>query len=114
MVFQGFTGSGKSYLACALAKQVGTHRYRTGDVRMPRLEEEWQQAVNKPLGKQKLLRKYTNNRVLVLDEWLLDPSGAELTRFIFELMERRHDAASTIFCTQYKQSNWHARLRAAA
>ncbi|MBS7549863.1 ATP-binding protein, partial [Dietzia massiliensis] len=28
VVFQGFTGSGKSYLGCALAKQACTHRYR--------------------------------------------------------------------------------------
>ncbi|MHA7225572.1 ATP-binding protein [Glutamicibacter soli] len=114
LVFQGFTGSGKSYLACAVAKQACTHRYRTGYVRMPDLEEEWQQADNKPLGVQKLLRKYANYSVLVLDEWLLDPPTGEFTRFIFELMERRYDAASTIFCTQYKQSDWHARLGADA
>ena len=33
-------------------------------------------------------------------------------RFIFELMERRSDAASTILCTQYKQSDWLVRLGA--
>ena len=114
LVFQGFTGSGKSYLACAVAKQACAHRYRTGYVRMPDLEEEWQQASNKPLGQQKLLRKYANYSVLVLDEWLLDPPSGEFARFIFELMERRYDAASTIFCTQYKQSDWHARLCAGA
>jgi superfamily II DNA or RNA helicase len=26
-VFQGFTGSGKSYLGCALAKQAGSSRF---------------------------------------------------------------------------------------
>lgn len=45
-----------------------------------------------------------------LGEWLLDPPSGEFTRFILELMERRHDTASAIFCTQYKQSDWHARL----
>ena len=30
--------------------------------------------------------------------------------FIFELIERRHDIALTIFCTQYKQENWFERL----
>ena len=114
LVFQGFTGSGKSYLACAVAKQACIHRYRTGYVRVPDLEEEWQQAINKPLGQQKLLRKYANYSVLVLDEWLLDPPSGEFTRFIFELMERRYDTASTIFCTQYKQSDWHSRLGAGA
>ncbi|WP_279402157.1 ATP-binding protein [Arthrobacter sp. JCM 19049] len=60
------------------------------------------------------MRKYANYSLLVLDEWLLDPPGAEFTRFVFELMERRYDAASTIFCTQYKQWDWHARLGAGA
>lgn len=114
LVFQGFTGSGKSYLACAVAKQVCAHRYRTGYVRMPDLEEEWQQASDKPLGQVKLVKKYANYSFLLLDEWLLDPPAGGFLRFIFELMERRYDAASTIFCTQYKQSDWHARLGAGA
>ncbi|MGP5265317.1 IS21-like element ISAar33 family helper ATPase IstB, partial [Glutamicibacter arilaitensis] len=67
LVFQGFTGSGKSYLACAVAKQACVHSYRTGYVRMPDLEEEWQQAAKKPLGVQKLLRRYANYSALVLD-----------------------------------------------
>ena len=114
LVFQGFTGSGKSYLACAVAKQACVHSYRTGYVRMPDLEEEWQQAANKPLGVQKLLRKYANYSALVLDEWLLEPPSGEFLSFIFELMERRYDASSTIFCTQYKQADWHTRLGAGA
>lgn len=31
-------------------------------------------------------------------------------QFIFELIERRYDNASTIFCTQYPKKDWHARL----
>ena len=41
VVFQGFTGSGKSYLGCALAKQACQHRYRAHYIRMPDLEEAW-------------------------------------------------------------------------
>ena len=39
VVFQGFTGSGKSYLGSALAKQACQHRYRAHYIRMPDLEE---------------------------------------------------------------------------
>ena len=39
VVFQGFTGSGKSYLGCALAKQACQHRIRAHYIRMPDLEE---------------------------------------------------------------------------
>lgn len=58
VVFQGFTGSGKSYLGCALAKQACRNRIRTHYVRMPDLEEEWVQAQDKPLGASKFLKKY--------------------------------------------------------
>ncbi|NLM88781.1 MAG: ATP-binding protein, partial [Syntrophomonadaceae bacterium] len=30
--------------------------------------------------------------------------------FLLELIERRHNCSSTIFCTQYKKEDWHARL----
>lgn len=34
----------------------------------------------------------------------------EQQHFLFELIERRHDCSSTIFCTQFKKDEWHARL----
>jgi DNA replication protein DnaC len=30
--------------------------------------------------------------------------------FLFELVERRHDETSTVFCAQYKLENWYSRL----
>ena len=48
--------------------------------------------------------------VTILDEWLVsDISDAEL-HFLFELMERRSDTTSTIFCTQYRKDDWVKRL----
>jgi len=57
VVFQGFTGSGKSYLGSALAKQACTMRIRAHYIRMPELEEAWIQAADKPQGQVKLLKK---------------------------------------------------------
>ena len=37
VVFQGFTGSGKSHLGCALAKHACGHRIRAHHIRMPDL-----------------------------------------------------------------------------
>lgn len=110
VVFQGFTGSGKSYLGCALAKQACLKLIRTHYVRMPDLEEEWRQAEDKPLGQNKFLKKYGSFSVLVIDEWLLDPPKGAFLRMLLELMERRYGSTATVFCTQYKQSDWHARL----
>lgn len=68
VVFQGFTGSGKSYLGCALAKQAYQHRVRAHYIRMPDLEEAWALAKDKPMGTTKFLKKYAAFTVLVIDE----------------------------------------------
>lgn len=112
VVFQGFTGSGKSYLGSALAKQACQHRYRAHYIRMPDLEESWANARDKPGGKEKWLRKYASFTLLVLDEWLLDHPDDEMRSMLLELVERRYDSVSTVFCTQYPKKDWHQRLGA--
>lgn len=72
VVFQGVTGSGKSYLGCAIAKRSCEHRIRAHYVRMPDLEEAWVAAQDTPGGAGKFLRKYAAFTLLVVDEWLLD------------------------------------------
>ena len=49
------------------------------------------------------------HRLLILDEWLLNDMTESEQHFIFELIERRYDCTSTIFCTQYKREEWHSR-----
>lgn len=110
VVFQGFTGSGKSYLGSALAKQACQHRYRAHYIRMPDLEETWATARDRPAGKEKWLRKYAAFTLLVIDEWLLDPPDDTTRSMLLELLERRYDATSTVFCTQYAKKDWHQRL----
>jgi len=110
VVFQGFTGSGKSYLGCALAKQACQHRIRAHYIRMPDLEEAWALARDKPQGQTKFLNKYAAFSVLVIDEWLLDHPDESMRSMLLELLERRYDTASTVFCTQYAKKDWHQRL----
>jgi DNA replication protein DnaC len=110
VIFHGFTGSGKSYLACALGKQACIHGIKTRYIRIPDLLMLRDEATLVPLGISKLLRKFTNYKLLILDEWLLDDLTEEEQHFLFELIERRHDNSSTIFCTQFKKEDWHARL----
>jgi DNA replication protein DnaC len=110
LVFQGFTGSGKTYLGSAIAKAACLHRYRAHYIRMPDLEENWLASVDKAGGKEKFLRKYSSYNLLVIDEWLLDPPTESLRGMLLELLERRYDSASTVFCTQYAKKDWHQRL----
>ena len=110
VVFQGYTGSGKSYLGSALAKSACQHRYRAHYIRMPDLEESWAAAKDKPGGREKWLRKHAAFTVLVIDEWLLDEPDDDVKSMLLELIERRYDATSTVFCTQYAKKDWHQRL----
>lgn len=110
VVFQGFTGSGKSYLGCALAKQACQHRIRAHYIRMPDLEEAWALAKDKPLGATKFLKKYAAFTLLAIDEWLLDHPDEGMRSMLLELLERRYGNTSTVFCTQYAQKDWHQRL----
>lgn len=110
VVFQGFTGSGKTYLGSAVARAACQHRYRALYIRMPDLEEAWLQASDKPGGREKFLRKYAAYQCLVLDEWLLTPPDDSVRGMLLELFERRYDSVSTVFCTQYQQKDWHHRL----
>lgn len=110
IVLQGFTGSGKTYLASALAKAACTHRYRAHVIRMPDLAEAWRQAGDRPQGASKFIKKYAAFTVLVLDEWLLDRPDEPMRAMLLELMEHRYDTGSTIFATQYAKKDWHSRL----
>ena len=61
-------------------------------------------------GPTKFLNKYAAFTLLVIDEWLLDHPDEGMRSMLLELLERRYDAASTVFCTQYAKKDWHQRL----
>ncbi|MFR5416733.1 MAG: ATP-binding protein [Collinsella sp.] len=58
VVLQGLTGTGKTYLACALAKAACARRVRSCYVRQPDLEDLWRESRDRPGGERKLVRKY--------------------------------------------------------
>lgn len=110
VILHGFTGSGKSYLACAIGRQACMQGIRTRYIRIPDLLILRDEATMNKQGVSKLLKKFASYKLLILDEWLLDSLTDEEQHFLFELIERRHDCSSTIFCTQFKKEEWHARL----
>jgi len=110
IIFHGFTGSGKSYLACAIGRQACMQGIRTRYIRIPDLLILRDEASLAKQGISKLLKKFSSYKLLILDEWLLDNLTEEEQHFLFELIERRHDCSSTIFCTQFKKEEWHTRL----
>ena len=62
---------------------------------------------------EKPFQKHEDSRKEIFEEeknYLRENILEEEQHLIFELIERRHNSTSTIFCTQYRKENWHARL----
>ena len=58
----------------------------------------------------KVMAKYANPLVLVLDEWLLLKPTESEQKDIFELLHRRRKKSTTIFCSQYEFEEWYDQL----
>ena len=105
----GATGSGKTYLANALGIEACKQYYKTKFVRMNDLYIEADIA-REQRTYDKLLQKYAKPRLLIIDEWLLLKPSDEEARVIFDLLHKRRDHSSTIFCSQYHQNEWYDQL----
>jgi len=110
VVFQGYTGSGKTFLACSLGKEACRQQIRTRYIRLPDLLMEYDDSKLIAGQEKKLITKYSKIPLLILDEWLMADISAEELHFLFELTERRSDTTSTIFCTQYSKKDWIKKL----
>ena len=91
----GATGSGKTYLACALGMAAVRNFLSVRYVRLPELLTEL--AIARSSGNyRKVIQQYKKPALLILDEWLLYP-----------LKETK---SSTIFCSQFDVPGWPEKL----
>lgn len=103
------TGCGKTYMACSFGMKACKQYFNTKYVRLPDLLIDLEMARTDGSYK-KVMAKYANPVVLILDEWLLlKPTDSE-QRDIFELLHRRRRKSSTIFCSQYEFEEWYDQL----
>lgn len=109
IIIQGFTGSGKTFLSCAIAKEACKKDIKTLYIRLPDLLQIKQEYSVLHLDR-KYLAKLAGYKLLVIDEWLINDISQDDIQFLFELFEQRYDKSSTIFVSQYKTEDWHARL----
>lgn len=113
IVIVGATGSGKSYLACALGNSACLEGRKVLYIRLPDL------LTDLNLGREqgnykKILKKYEKVDLLIIDEWLLVPANELAQQHILEIMERRYKTKGTIFCSQFSSESWHKRLGSGA
>ncbi|MCP4549305.1 MAG: ATP-binding protein [bacterium] len=106
VIITGPTGTGKSYLACALGNKVCREGYPVLYFRIARLFQDL--AIAKADGRyDKVLRTLVRCRLLVLDDWGTAPLTDEQRRDLFEVMEDRYDRGSTIIAAQLPVKHWH-------
>lgn len=109
----GSTGSGKTYLACAFGMEACKQYFTVKYVRLPDFLIDMEVARSEGTYK-KLMAKYANPRLLIIDEWLLLKPSEKEQQDIFELLHHRRKKSSTIFCSQYRHEGWYEQLGGAS
>lgn len=106
ILISGATGTGKSYLACALAHQACRQGYRARYWRVPRLFQACALArADGTYGR--LLGQLARIDVVVLDDFALVPLQEAERRDLLEILEDRYGTRSTIVTSQLAPNHWH-------
>ena len=106
IIIIGATGAGKTYLSCALGNSAIRQGIRTLYVRLPRLAQELMVArADGSYGK--FLERIQRMRLLIIDDWGINPFTDGERRDILEIVEDRHGGRSTIIASQFPIDTWH-------
>lgn len=102
----GPTGTGKTFLACALAHKACLANYSAIYYRLSRLLAEL--ALAKGDGRyKKMMDNLDKINVLILDDFGLMTFSDENQRDLLDILDDRHDKRSTIVTSQLPVKLWH-------
>lgn len=106
LLLTGPCGSGKTYLACALAHTACIKGYSAKYYRLSRLMLELTQA--KADGTySKALQQLAKLDVLIMDDWGLEPLNAAQRNDLMEIMDDRNGSSSTVIISQLPTDQWY-------
>ena len=106
IVISGKTGSGKSFIACALGNSACRHGYTVKYFRIPELLLEIQDAKNENRYAKFMAQLY-NIKLLILDDIGLKSYNLEESRDILEIAESRYNKCSTVLSGQIAHTEWY-------
>lgn len=109
LLITGATGSGKTWLACALAQQTCRQGTSVLYWRVPRLIEELRVAHGDG-SYIKLLKTLAKASLIVLDDWGLTALSTQDRADLLEILDDRVNAGSTLIASQLPVDTWHAYL----
>jgi DNA replication protein DnaC len=106
LLITGKTGTGKSWLACALGHKACRDDRSVLYWRVPRLLDAL--ALARGDGRHaRLLKSLARVKLLILDDWGLATMTSQQGRDMLEIVDDRHGRASTIVTSQVPVDAWH-------
>jgi DNA replication protein DnaC len=106
LLIVGPTGTGKSWLACALGHKACREGFAVLYRRAPRLFAELATA----RGEGRLARLMTSlerTRLLIIDDWGPEPLTGEQRRDLLEIVDDRDAKGSLLITSQVPVTRWH-------
>lgn len=106
LVIVGPTGTGKSWLACALGNKACRDGFSVLYKRTSRLFADLAQARGK--GRlARLIAALERVNLLILDDWGPEPLTADQRRDLLEIVDDRYNKGSLLITSQVPVSQWH-------
>ncbi|TKB50302.1 transposase [Ferrimonas sediminicola] len=106
VLITGPTGSGKTYVACALGEQACQQHRRVGYYRLPRLLGDLV-AGHADGSYNQQLTQLSKKELLILDDWGLEKLTGRQASDLLEVMEERYRRGSTVIASQLPISEWY-------
>jgi len=107
LILCGPTGVGKSWLACALGHKACRDNRSVLYQRVPKLFADL--ALARGDGRYpRLMRALGGVKLLILDDWGLEPLGPEQRHDMLEIVEDRYGRGATLITSQIPVDRWHA------
>jgi DNA replication protein DnaC len=106
LIIEGPTGVGKSWLACALGNKACRDNRSVLYQRVPKLFPDL--ALARGDGRyRRLMKRLGKVRLLILDDWGLEPFGPDQRRDLLEIVEERYGHGATLITSQIPVDRWH-------
>ena len=106
IIITGATGCGKTYLACALAKQACEQHQTVRYYRLGQLLDELNIGHADGSYRQQLAQ-IAKKKLLILDDWGMEKLNARQANDLLDVMEERYQNASTIIASQLPVAEWY-------
>jgi DNA replication protein DnaC len=110
LVLTGATGTGKTYLACALAHKACLLGFKAQYWRTSRLLEELD--LSKADGRYlTLIKAFARLHLIILDDWAMVKLQGQHQQLILDILDDRYQKHSTLITSQLPIAAWYEQIK---